>query len=262
MSFVFANKTRNLPPEPVDWRQLYIKAKEMLRKPRTYPGFQNRSRIWTALEHVIPVLTLRLANEKQLAKAPYSGRNPRPDGFVSRGVAAGDLTYESGSSMLRNNSATTELDAGSRLFEKHNLAWFKAPTTGVTRLGVSFLHHGQRTYICGLRLLSEKNCLDEVEYDRAGFIDTLNEQVIQLNMDDVMESICLNLVMEGIIGLRIDMKGSNGPYSRSVGNMDVINFESGFAKLIPQGISESPRHFSLLVGIDVSQKHSIVAFVL
>jgi hypothetical protein len=257
MAFVFANNTRNLPSEPIDWRQLYVKAKIMLKEPRTYPVFQNRFRIWQTLGHIMPSLALRVANEKYITKAPYSAINPRLDGFISRGIAASELTYAHSSSMIRNNSATTELDAGCRLFEKQSLSWPKVSNTEVVRLAVSLVLYDERTYISGLRLLSERDSLGEIEYARAGYIDPLTEHAISLDPNDVVQDFTINLVIEGIIGIRINMIGSNGSYSHSVGSLDVIGAESGIAKLSLQG--NLSRHCFLL-GMDVSRGITFTAF--
>ncbi|KAI0137222.1 hypothetical protein BJ170DRAFT_590162 [Xylariales sp. AK1849] len=255
MGFVFAMRELCLPSEPIDWRQLYIKAKTMLKKSRAYPGYQNRHRIWQTLDHIIPALLLRLENEIWLADAPYNGRNPRLDGFTSRGIVAGELTYEHGSSTLRSNSsATTELDAGCRLFEIQRLYWPKFTNTESVGLGVSFVYHDEKTYISGLRLLSAWNSFEKVEYTRAGLINASDERVIVLNQNGTLEALEVNVVMEGILGLRFDTRGPSGVHSTSAGNLDVIDAGNGTGKL---GSKRQLRQLCFIVGIDACKLVSL-----
>ncbi|KAK8077388.1 hypothetical protein PG996_003558 [Apiospora saccharicola] len=117
MAFAFALREDRLPPEPIDWRQLYQKARSMLRYFQTYPGFMNRRRIW---QFLLP--------GKRLFK-----RNPRV-------YAIHD----------------PQLAAGSRLFEKQYLGFPQAPGP-ILRLGVSFISTASKQYICGLRVLTKES---------------------------------------------------------------------------------------------------------
>ncbi|ORY56063.1 uncharacterized protein BCR38DRAFT_119373 [Pseudomassariella vexata] len=256
MSFVFANRTYCLPPEPVNWRELYTKAKAMLKDPRAYPGFQNRHRIWDVLSRLIPALSLRLENEESLAKAPYRGSftTTLSDGSIPGNTVSGELTFEHGGAPFRETSAKTELDAGCRLFEKQKLAWPAGSEHKAARIGVSFAHMGTMTYITGLRLSLLEELSQEAEVARAGLVRLSSEQSFDLHPGEVIEALTVNMSITGIVGLRFDLNGPKGARSCTTGNLEMVDTESGLAKLI---LAPNMHCVGLLVGLDAWKLVSI-----
>ncbi|KAK6081417.1 F-box domain-containing protein [Seiridium cupressi] len=232
MAFAFANRTSNLPPEPINWRRLYTMAKAMLRRPKTYPGFQNRYRIWRALDYILPALNLRLGNEANIATTPYHDNIMIPRGHQSP-MASGELTYESTESVLRESGASIELDAGCRLFESHILDWTKVAGIDNVTLGVSLTSHGERAFLSGMRILSKSSAIPSrsVEVARAGFINLENEQLVDLNTRETLKAVKVRVTILGIVGLSLDLEGSNGTHPHELGDFGRAEAESGVAEL-------------------------------
>ncbi|KAK6067086.1 F-box domain-containing protein [Seiridium cupressi] len=250
MAFAFANRTSNLPPEPINWRRLYTMAKAMLRRPKTYPGFQNRYRIWRALDYILPALNLRLGNEANIATTPYHDNIMIPRGHQSP-MASGELTYESTESVLRESGASIELDAGCRLFESHILDWTKVAGIDNVTLGVSLTSHGERAFLSGMRILSKSSAIPSrsVEVARAGFINLENEQLVDLNTRETLKAVKVRVTILGIVGLSLDLEGSNGTHPHELGDFGRAEAESGVAEL-QCGTKLSDIKF--LFGLDVS----------
>ncbi|KAH6656305.1 hypothetical protein BKA67DRAFT_531583 [Truncatella angustata] len=230
MEFAFASRSKILPPEPINWRRLYIAARTMIKDPNTYPGFQNRQRIWKALVHVLPALELRIKNENDIATTPYKD-DMGISSFDRSSVVSGELTFQYPKSSLRDNGASTELDAGCRLFEKQQLDWTKAAATQSMVLGVSLLRHDGRTYISGFRLLPAGENCERNELDRAGLINTKNEQLLTLGISSTLKAVRVRVVPQGIIGLCLVLENPSGVDSHCFGDFGLADPESGVAEL-------------------------------
>jgi hypothetical protein len=246
MSFVFANRDDSLPSDPLDWRRIYSQAKNMLRNARTYPGFQNRHRIWTTLDQLLPALRLRLANEAQLAMNPHPNEEPSFQGGIRCSKeASAEVTL---GTVNPGTRTSTELEAGCRLFEKHGLDWSLSDRSGLVRLGVSLVRYDGRTYLSGLRLLPTSDASDTIEFTRAGLVNPENEQYLNLNPNDTLNGVRVNVAVDGIVGLHLDLEGSSGPYTRSIESPDAIDSESGIAEFPCQ---MELHRAGFLIGLDV-----------
>ncbi|KAK8039263.1 hypothetical protein PG993_007674 [Apiospora rasikravindrae] len=253
MVFAFALRDDNLPPEPIDWRQLYQKAQSMLRNFQTYPGFMNRRRIWKALRHVTPALTLRLQNMGTVARAPYLGRPPRiPEEFSSLGSVSSNVTLEFA------QSTTPPLAAGSRLFEKQYIGLPKPAESQILRLGVSFIPLANKNYICGLRVLAMRESEEYSEYSRTGFINPLNEQTLELDSLEDVGAISFHVTISGIIGLCFQTRTVESPRFFIAGQFDeCTDVDSGFSEL---KVGKKLQDIGLVVGLDACKVVSLELF--
>lgn len=241
MAFAFALREDHLPQGPINWRQLYQKARSMLKHFQTYPGFMNRRRIWQVLRHIAPALSLRLRNMDKIAMSPYLGRPPRvPEELSTLGSVSSNVTPEF------TQSTTPQLAAGSRLFEKQYLGFPNAPSQ-VLSLGVSFIPLADQQYICGLRVLTRESGKYS-EYSRAGFIDHLNEQVVDMDSLDEVDMITFHVTVSGIIGLSFQTRSIEPPRSHTVGQFDsCTDVDSGVSEL---DVGKRLRDFGFAVGLD------------
>ncbi|KAI1858568.1 hypothetical protein JX265_010661 [Neoarthrinium moseri] len=258
MAFVFAKRRTEIPPGLNDWRQVYLQVETMLKSsPLTYPGLRNRRHIWCMLGHILPALKLRLANESGIVDAPYSHCDALVEGKIQSGEVAGELDHGSTPPDLgdQNVSSPLELRKRCRLFERHALDWSKAPKEMPVQLGISFLHHDERSFISGLRLLSTSGAS---EFSRAGYINREDEQVIDLSPSDAfIKAVELNVTWEGLVGLRLILERNENAMSYSFGNMDVIGFESGIAKIDFTCLLSQA---TFLVGLDACKLVSLKLF--
>ncbi|KAK8006359.1 hypothetical protein PG991_012656 [Apiospora marii] len=241
MAFAFALREDHLPPGPINWRQLYQKARGMLKNFQTYPGFMNRRRTWKVLRHITPALSLRLRNMGKIARSPYLGRPPRvPEELSSLGSVSSNVTLEF------TQSTTPQLAAGSRLFEKQYLGFPKA-SNQTLRLGVSFIPLADEQYVCGLRVLTKESG-EYSEYSRAGFIDHLNEQVVYIDSLDEIDMISFHITISGIIGLSFQTRSNESPRSRIVGQFDdCTDVDSGVSEL---EVGKRLQDVGFVVGLD------------
>lgn len=146
----------------------------------------------------------------KIAISPYLGRPSRvPEHFSPLGSVSSNVTLEF------TQSTTPQLAAGSRLFEKQYLGFPNAPGQ-VLRLGVSFIPTAHRQYICGLRILTRESG-GYLEYSRAGFIDPLNEEVVDLGSPDGLDAILVHVTVSGIIGILFQMRSMEVPERHVVG---------------------------------------------
>ncbi|KAK8133892.1 hypothetical protein PG984_005904 [Apiospora sp. TS-2023a] len=249
MAFAFALREDRLPPEPIDWRQLYQKARSMLRYFQTYPGFMNRRRIWQCIRCITPALSLRLRNMNKMAISPYLGRPPRiPEQFSSLG------------------SVSSNLAAGSRLFEKQYLGFPQAPGQ-ILRLGVSFIPTVYKQYICGLRVLTNES-VGYVEYSRAGFIDPLYEGAVDLGSPDGIDGISVHVTISGIIGILFQMRRMGLPECHVVGHFGghADGVDKGTSGLtVGKGLQDDDfvlglQDFGLVLGLDACKVVSLELF--
>lgn len=248
LAFVFADRAFVLPPEPTNWRQWYTASRKMLKEPRTYPGFQNRFRIWQTLDHILPALRIRLKNGKNIDRRPYTDGVAEPFGIRSP-MAAAELSYEFPRSALRESSGSTELDVGCRLFQTQHLNWKKINRVETVLLGVSILHQNGRKYISGMRLLSVDGSETKNELDRVGFVDPTNEEIATINTDGSLRNVRVRVIVDGIIGLCLNVQGTDGVRSHVFGDFDRLDSDSGIAVLESETTLRTATFFA---GLDVS----------
>lgn len=259
-SFVFANRTFMLPAEPVNWRRLYNASKTMLEEEGSRPsaGFRNRLRIWRTLDHILPALRLRLKNEAEVARTPYTEDIGEPFGVRSP-MAAAELTYEFPRSELRESCASMELDAGCRLFQNQYLDWKKAAAESNVLLGASCLCQNGRNYISGIRLLSVDDSDNKTELDRAGYVYSKSEVLVSINMNDTLRAVRVRVVEDGIVGLCLDAQDAGGVHSYVFGDFEILDCDGGVAELHS---GTTLRTATFFVGLDVSDSMFVLAIVL
>ncbi|KAK7948188.1 uncharacterized protein PG986_009074 [Apiospora aurea] len=240
MAFAFALREDHLPPEPINWRQLYQKAQSMLKGFPTYPGFMNRRRIWKILWHITPALTLRLQNMDAVARSPYLGRPPRiPEEFSSLGSVSSNVTLD---------PRLPPLAAGSRLFEKQYIGLPRSAQSQILKLGVSFVPLANKNYISGLRVLAIRESEEFFEYSRTGFINPSNEHTLALDSLEVVDAISFHVTISGVIGLCLQTRTLESPKSYIVGQFDdCTDVDSGFSEL---KVGKKLQDIGLVVGLD------------
>ncbi|ETS79081.1 hypothetical protein PFICI_08934 [Pestalotiopsis fici W106-1] len=251
LAFVFANRQHALPPQSVDWHQLYIYTMQKLKSDDH--GFRNRQRIWNTLDHVIPQLRLRQKNESSIAKLPFQDDSDVISGSWSA-MASGKVSYgytipTPESATWRTSGTNKELDAGCHIFEKQVLDWTKASAVEKVTLAVTVITHVETSFISGLRIINESGPLnnDKEELGRVGYVSTAHEQKVDFDKNDVLKALRVRLVIDGIVGLCFDMKGSQRDYTQEFGDFATMDVKSGVAEI---EFNESICDAKFLVGLD------------
>ncbi|KAK6199817.1 hypothetical protein LQW54_009873 [Pestalotiopsis sp. IQ-011] len=229
MAFVFANREFILPAPPVDWRQLYCCATQMLRNESS--GLGNRRRIWHILDHEMPLLELRLKNESNITKGPYQDDDKVFPGQWSP-MASGEVpnVHESMGRDMQESMWMSELKSGYRVFEKQVLDWTKDSASENVILAVTFLHHPAESFISGMRLMCGGG-LDTEELSRVGYIKVDDEKEVIFRKRDTLAAISVRLGVEGIIGMCFYMEGDDGEYTQEFGDFSKTYEKSGVAQI-------------------------------
>ncbi|KAI1462915.1 uncharacterized protein F4812DRAFT_448723 [Daldinia caldariorum] len=220
MGFVFAGPSNPRPRGPTDWRTLYLKAKGALRSD-LFHGFRNRRRIYHIFQHITDSLYVRLQNDSGLDE-PLC-RNPAH--FPQQTVFAEASFYPS------NANSTESLSLGCRLFRRQDFLWPHHSGSIPQRLRASFVYSNGKSYISGFRLLGADP--SSLVYCKAGLINLRNEHEIFLEPHSSVKHIEAAMEAKGLVGLRLHIQGSQGPYAISIGNMELPDPRTGICTLIP-----------------------------
>lgn len=254
MAFTFAGREDQRPPEPANWRQMYMTARGRLKNPSTYPGFRHRCHIWQMLQYLAPALSLRLQNSQCLASGPYGGRDPGLPTEASHccGTASTELVLEHGGASARSGewAAMSPLYKGCRLYEEQCLRWPCSSAPETICLAVSSVSFNGKVYISGLRYVASHLHVTPREYARAGLVNSSNEQRVVLNKTDILEAMVFNIPTDGMRGLRLDVRGPERLTTHSFGRLALSEAEDGYACISNKG---QLQHACFVVGLDVSR---------
>ncbi|KAI1800897.1 hypothetical protein F4811DRAFT_564415 [Daldinia bambusicola] len=220
MGFVFAGPSNPRPSGPTDWRTLYLKAKGAL-KSDLFHGFRNRRRIYRIFQHMTDSLYVRLQNDTGLDE-PLC-RNPAH--FPQQTVLAEASFYPD------NTESTEPLSLGCRLFRRQDFLWPHHSGSIPQRLRASFVYSNGKSYISGFRLLSADPT--SLVYCKAGFINLRKEHELFLEPHSSVKYVEAAMEAKGLVGLRLHIQGSQGPYAISIGDMELPDPRTGICALIP-----------------------------
>ncbi|KAI1374895.1 hypothetical protein F4677DRAFT_146182 [Hypoxylon crocopeplum] len=222
MGFVFAGPSNPRPPEPADWRSLYLKAKTALGS-ELFHGLQNRSRIWRVFQHISEAICVRLGNEKWIGD---SLRHAELPSLPERTVYA-EASFESSG---RDTSRPLLLSC--RLFEYQRVSWPLYLDAKSKTLRVSSIYLNGKTYLSGFRFSSPDDP-GSVKSFRAGFVNPRKEHELVIGSHESLEYLEVAMATNGLIGLRFYIRGPRNSYSVSVGNMELTDPGSGICRLTP-----------------------------
>ena len=248
MAFAFATRETHLPPKPIDWRQLYHAARSMLTGFQTYPGFRNRRRIWKCLQHIVPIMTLRLQNMENIAMSPYLGRPLRiPEGFAPLGSVSSSVTFEFEKPHPSTPNIRPNLVLGSRLFEKQYLGIPSSAHSQPLRLGASFISLVDQNYICGLRFLTSRGNGQGSELSRAGFINPENERTVEIESLEDVDTMSFHVTVSGIIGLSFQTRIMGMSRTHTIGQFGDCVEDNGVSQL---EAGKKLQEIGFVVGLD------------
>lgn len=247
MDFVLAGPFFPQPPAPVDWRQLYIKAKATLSDSELFPGFRNRKRIWGNLHNISDALQLRIANEEWISATPYQDTNVNmlPGMSIASCISADVVLGGESTGCL----ATRDLDVSCRLFEAQIMFIPREKIAQGLKIAFSSIYLNGRYYISGMRTLPRTGSRDNREELRVGFINPLKEHLISFPPGGSLRTVEVAVAAQGITGLRFIKKGPQGSSFFPVGDLTPRDPNSGIGKL---EISEGSSCTGVAIGLDVS----------
>ncbi|KAI0169731.1 hypothetical protein GGR52DRAFT_479238 [Hypoxylon sp. FL1284] len=216
MGFVFAGPSNPKPAGLANWRSLYFEAKAALKSDSSF-GLRNRRRIWKLLDHIHESISLRLVSEDWILNSPiphYGMRLPETAVFA-------DFVSE---------TYPMPLTSSCRFFEWQGVLWPQHIDASWRAVRISSIYSNGRTYISGIRLLS-LNGQNNVESRRAGFIHPSKEEEILIGPHSCIDYLDVAMTMMGVVGLRFHLRGPQGPYSVSSGEMELTDPMSGIGRL-------------------------------
>ena len=232
------------PGQPVNWRELYIKAKASLAEPELFPGFRNRKRVWSVLEDMARAVRLRAANQHRVADTPYRDLAVS----VPAGMALGPSVFAD--TVLETNAATRDLDVGCRLFEAQSVLFRReeGAREASLRLAISFIQLNGRRYVCGLHIVSSGEVVDPAKGVGVGFVNPANTETISLPPGSSLEILEVAASSSGIIGLRFHARSPRESHVYSVGDMSARDPTCGVGRL---SVPDNTSCVGLAVGLDV-----------
>lgn len=233
----------------IDWQERYFAVKRTLQSPDGFGPLRHRKRIWTTISPICRLIEPLLTNSDRRGVvttwddiSPLSFQSDLPDLAVGRVFRALSVA----------ESYPYLLFEGCREIETRSLIWPQSSELKGYTVGISLISLDDGTFVSGIRIL--QNHVQNHAQNSLGLINKSSETLIHIEPNISLEGFEVAVCLEGIVGLKPILGGSNCAEQRYIGSVSNRRPGIAFGRLLPR---QGKRTFALSAGMDVSNLPSL-----